>query len=196
MGHSRIHESVVLFDTFKYLPRLSTKRIPIQEKESVAIHLYEMQYLSFLVYNDLVEEERQNLDLLKVFQIALLHEIEEPIMSDIPYSFKKLVKEDGRKDHLDDIIDVAKGEAFRHLIPIHSFDFNDFVDSREAKFVKFLDYVNLYLTCIKYERKGYPVSETIEECRKLTMASLWYEKSTIVQEIIEYPQKFLDIDFN
>ena len=193
---SKLYESVALFDTFKYLPRLSTKRIPISEKESVAIHLYEMQYLALLAYNNLADEDRNELDLLTIFQISLLHEIEEPIMSDIPYSFKKLVKEDGRKDHLDDLRDLATGEALTHVIPLYSVDFSKFKDTKEAEFVKFLDYVNLYLTCIKYSRKGYCLDNTINECEKLTRNSSWFSKSILVQEIIEHPSRFLDIDFN
>ena len=196
-------ELSVMFDTFKYIPRLGTKRIPIAEKESVAIHLYEMTYLAYLAYYSMDEVYQQQLDLLKILKLVMWHEADETITNDIPYPAKRALKENGFGNVLLNIKDTVRG-IFKNIIPesLNRLD-HDVIEttfgtykSDEKSFVKFLDYVNLYLNAIKLRDKGYNLDKTIDECRYLTVNHEWYLKCPLVMELIKNPHKFVDKEYN
>lgn len=196
-------ELSVMFDTFKYIPRLGTKRIPIAEKESVAIHLYEMNYLAYLAYYSMDEVYQNQLDLLKILKLIMWHEADETITNDIPYPAKRALRENGFGNVLLNIKDTVR-KIFKSIIP-ESLQKSDeevlgttfgHYKSEEKSFVKFLDYVNLYLNSIKLCDKGYNLEKTIEECRSLTVNHSWYLKCPLVMELIKHPHKFTDKEYN
>lgn len=193
----------VIFDTFKFIPRLSTKRIPIQDKESVAIHIYEMIYLGYLSYYSMDIDHRKNLDLLKIIELILWHEADEAITNDIPYPAKKMLRETGNGNALDLIKDMVV-KVFNKLIPSSLFVTNGDIinetflgkESNEKRFVKFLDYVNLYLNSINLSNRGYNTRLTIEECKKLTSENEFYEICPLVKELMENPNNFVNKEYN
>lgn len=196
-------ELATMFDTFKFIPRLSTKRIPIEFKESVAIHIYEMQYLAYLAYYSMEEEDRNSIDLLKVFKLILWHEADESVTNDIPYPAKHEIKRTGNgmilcklKSIVYDLYTKIIPDRVKELDKDTIYNTFDIVDSPEKRFAKFLDYVNLYLNSIKLCQSGYSMNKTVEECKKLTENHEFYSKCPLVRHLIENPELFVNSENN
>lgn len=196
-----------LFDTLKYIARLPNKRMPHYEKESVAVHIYEMMYLAYQVYPEVVAEGKLKLRFsLEDLLVAILtHEMDEVITGDIPYSAKKLLRESGKGQAVEWISEEAIEEVKEAFPPrlLHStvkpyFMLDGAVekDVEVKSFVKYLDYVGLYLNCIRYENKGYNLGNTIKECIKLIKNHKYYGSSNLISQMVDNPRLFIDIDDN
>lgn len=197
-------ELAMMFDTFKYIPRLSTKRIPIEEKESVASHIYEMIWLAYLSYYSMSNEDKKEIDLLKVIKLILWHEMDETLTNDIPYPAKKLLREQGKGEVLRQLKDVTSRYIYNRIPTSLLYNDKDVIDetltdqrSNEKMFVKFLDYVNLFLNLVRNKRKGYPVDKAITECSRLTrFGNEFFDKVPLVKYLMDHPNEFLDMEDN
>lgn len=196
-------ETAALLDTFKYLPRLSTKRIPIHEKGTVSDHIYDMMCLAYLTHDALRPEFKAKLDLLKIFKLILLHELDEALTNDIPYPMKKTIKECGESSLLDKLKEITAG-VLRKILP-ESFLSNQSQvisetigqsSSNEKQFVKLLDYVHLYLSSYRLSNSGYPMELTMEECATLTRQHPMYGECRVIQYLMDYPEDFVNKEFN
>jgi 5'-deoxynucleotidase YfbR-like HD superfamily hydrolase len=132
--------------------------------------------------------------------------MDEVFSTDIPYPFKKAIKEQ-YPEYSDVLLKIKEvsGDMVQSNLPdelrnhpsqieVLNDSFNGHT-SPEARFVKFLDYVSLYLNCYRMN-KLYSLSKTIDECKKLTSKHEYYEKCPLVQQIIEQPELFINNEFN
>ena len=136
--------------TMKNLPRTGWRLAGIKDCESVADHSFRVVLIALLLA-ELVED----LDRDKLLRMALLHELPESLVTDLPLKAVQLV---GR-----DVKQQAERDAWGHLLPPGPF-LNEWRAlweefeagrTREAKLTRIADKLEMLLQAYEYERTGY-----------------------------------------
>lgn len=135
--------------TLKLLPRIGWLQRGVQNVESIAEHSFGVAALALIV-GDLHEE----IDRGKLLAIALVHDLAEALVGDLPASasrlFGKAAKHEAeRKAMLELIGALPQGEAYMALWEEYCRG-----GSREARLVKALDRLEMLAQAVAYERAG------------------------------------------
>ncbi len=163
---------------------------PLIRPTSVAEHSYHVAMLCNIIYHEMED----SLDYTKLMHMALCHDIEECITSDIPYFVNKHVK-DGLKDFLVKSMDSDD--------PVHSLkDAPDWLKSciiavpdeasMEHKVMKMCDLVELAMYCVEEVTMGNKsVLPMLNNCiRIVELMNRDVESSTVDRLLVNFRQVF------
>lgn len=118
----------------------------IPDPETIAGHMYRMAMLSFLVDNE------ENLDKVKIMQMALIHDLAECIVGDItPHCGVPPDEKHRREDEA--MEDICKLLGDKGPIILEIFREYEKQESAEAKYVKDLDRLDLIMQAFEYEER-------------------------------------------
>ncbi len=145
-----------LVDFFMKVLRL--KRVPrsgwiyygVRDPETVASHSFNVAFLS-LILCEILKKERE-IDCEKVLKMAILHELGEVELGDIHFEGRRLIGdavEEGERRAVKEILEEA---GLSSLYPL--WEEFERAESFEAKLVRALDKIDLYLTALDYEETG------------------------------------------
>lgn len=147
MTPERILDLLLQANRLKALPRTGWMPPGIVHPESVADHSYGVAFLSLI----LAQAVDESLDRAELLTIALLHDLPESHITDIPYSALRFIapqaKRAGELDALDDILQAFPfGAQYREL-------WLDFEDRRtpESRLVRDADRLELMIQAYVYE---------------------------------------------
>lgn len=130
------------------LPRIGWVVSGVARPESVAAHLYEVALLSLWIA-EMIEED---VDTERVMRIALLHDVGEAVITDIPTPAKRLI---GR-----DVVRVAERTAAATVLESAPSSWLDAVDEYneastiEARVVKAADTIQMLARALAYAKSG------------------------------------------
>lgn len=152
MNHDPATALIALYNralALKRLPRSGWLQRGVAAPESVADHVFGVGLLALLV-GDQVE----GIDRGRLLAIALLHDLAETLTGDLPLSARRLLGADVKRD--------MERAAFAELLHDHAAAaeytalWEEYVGgaSREARFVKALDRIELLAQALAYERAG------------------------------------------
>ncbi|XP_017795715.1 PREDICTED: HD domain-containing protein 2 [Habropoda laboriosa] len=155
MDMKKLHEFMELLGRLKHMKRRGWVVRNIPEPETIAGHMYRMAMLSFLVDNE------ENLDKVKIMQMALIHDLAECIVGDItphcgvPPDEKHRLEDEAMEDISKLLGDKGPGilEMFREY---------EKQESPEAKYVKDLDRLDLIMQAYEYEKRDNALGELEE----------------------------------
>ena len=131
---------------------------PVVKPTTVAEHSYHTTVIALFIAEEIATRVPEVFSIAEVVRQALLHDVEEAILSDIPHPVKK---------HID------MGEALPTLFDEHFWDAPGWLETAvltphggtlEARVVKLADYLELAMHCKDEERMGNhnldPIKET------------------------------------
>ncbi len=139
----------------KNLPRTGWRFRGIKDAESIADHCYRVSLLS-MILADVLTEQGVLLDVEKVMRLALLHEVAEARIGDVPFPALKYIpealKEAGERE--------AVESMFKHFGPLQQkyiqlWDEFEKGTSIEGKLVRAADKLELMIQVLEYEKIGY-----------------------------------------
>ncbi|WP_298814961.1 HD domain-containing protein [Chloroflexus sp.] len=135
--------------SLKLLPRTGWLQRGVREVESIAGHSYSVAVLCLLI-GDLIED----IDRGRLLAIALLHDLAESLLGDLPASATKLLgqetKRRAERDGLVSLIgNLPRGTEYLALWEEYASG-----SSREARLVKAIDRLELMAQALAYERAG------------------------------------------
>lgn len=140
----------------KVLPRTGWLLRGLQaDAESIAEHCFRMALLS-MVIADLLVQEGQSVNVEKVMRIALLHDVAEAKISDIPYPAMTYIPEDIKEaGEREAIRDLTKG--FGALGETYTALWREFEESStlEGRIVRAADKLELMIQAYEYQKIGY-----------------------------------------
>ncbi|XP_076288648.1 5'-deoxynucleotidase HDDC2 isoform X2 [Lasioglossum baleicum] len=118
----------------------------VPDPETIAGHMYRMAMLSFLVDND------EQLDKVKIMQMALIHDLAECIVGDItPHCGVSPDEKHRREDAAMETICKLLGNKGPMILEM--FREYEKQESPEAKYVKDLDILDLMMQAYEYEKR-------------------------------------------
>ena len=166
----------------KNLSRTGWRFRGIKDTESVADHCYRVSLLS-MILADVLTEQDVPLDVEKVMRIALLHEVAEARIGDLPFPALKYISEEvkaaGERAAVESMF-----ESFGPLQQkyIQLWDEFEGATSIEGKLVRAADKLELMIQVLEYEKIGYR-----------SLDSFWvnpwnyrsFDYSPLIQEIMD-----------
>ncbi|GIW03089.1 HD domain-containing protein [Roseiflexus sp.] len=144
--YARLAERII---SLKMLPRAGWLQRGISAAESVAEHSFGIAALAlvFTAADDTFDRER-------LLALALVHDLAEALLGDLPLSARRLigesVKRDAERRAMVELCDALPGGD--HLVLL--WDEYAAGTTREARFVKALDRVEMLAQALAYERAG------------------------------------------
>ena len=139
----------------KNIPRTGWRFRGIKDAESVADHCYRVSLLS-MILADVLKAEDIPLDVEKVMRLALLHEIAEARIGDVPFPALKYIPEDIKVDAEQAAVSAMLAD-FGSLGEKYTCLWEEFEEgtSLEAKLVRAVDKLELMIQAFEYEKIGY-----------------------------------------
>ena len=139
----------------KNLPRTGWRFQGIKDGESVADHCYRVSLLS-MILADLLTTHGVCLDTEKVMRMALLHEVAEARIGDVPFPALKYipedVKENGEKAAVESMFEEFGTVGEKYIEIWEEFEGNTSV---EGQLVRAADKLELMIQAYEYEKVGY-----------------------------------------
>ena len=135
-----------LIGRLKHMKRTGWVIRNIPEPETIAGHMYRMAMLSFLV------DSEENLDQVKIMQMALIHDLAECIVGDItphcgvPADVKHRLEDEAMEE-------ICKLLGDKGPMILEMFREYEKQESPEAKYVKDLDRLDLIMQAYEYEKR-------------------------------------------
>jgi putative hydrolase of HD superfamily len=134
----------------KNLPRTGWRLVGIKDCESVAEHSYRVALVA-LVLSELVE----GVDRAKLLQMALLHDLPESLVTDLPRTAVELIGRDVKRQ--------AERDAWAELMPLDPplarwralWEEFEAEETAEAKLIRAADRLEMLFQAYEYERAGY-----------------------------------------
>lgn len=127
----------------------------IRDGESIADHCYRTAILAMLIA-DILEEEGMDINPDKVTRIALLHEIAEARIGDIPYpALRHIPQEVKATAELDAIESMLKGFGPLRQKYVDLWSEFEYGTSMEGLIVHIADKLELMIQVSEYEKLGY-----------------------------------------
>ncbi|XP_076682664.1 5'-deoxynucleotidase HDDC2 isoform X1 [Andrena cerasifolii] len=146
MDIKNLQEFMELIGRLKHMKRTGWVIRNIQEPETIAGHMYRMAVLSLLVDN------KENLDKVKIMQMALIHDLAECIVGDItPHCGVPVDVKHKREDAA--MEDICKLLGDKGPMILEMFREYEKQESPEAKYVKDLDRLDLIMQAYEYEKR-------------------------------------------
>ncbi len=151
MGMDQLVDLFVEAATLKRVPRIGWAMRGVPHVESVAEHSYGVALVALAMADWLGEE---GLDLEKVLVMALLHDLPEVRLTDLPVSARRLipgaVKDQAEASAIADLLAPLPGagrlEALWQQFEDHA--------SPEGRLVRDADKLEMMVQCLAYERAG------------------------------------------
>lgn len=147
--------------TLKLLPRTGwlQRGVPTAQVESIAEHTFSLAALVLLVGDQI-----SGLDRGRLLTIAILHDIAEALVGDLPFSARRLfgieAKQQAEHHGMIELLNgLPQAEAYLQLWEEYARG-----SSREARLVKQLDRVEMLSQALAYERAG-----------SRAMGEFWYD---------------------
>lgn len=146
MDMKNLQEFMELVGRLKHMKRTGWVLKNISDPETIAGHMYRMAMLSFLVDN------KENLDKVKIMQMALIHDLAECIVGDItphcgiPPEVKHKLEDDAMEE-------ICRLLGDRGPMILDMFREYEKQESPEAKYVKDLDVLDLIMQAYEYEKR-------------------------------------------
>lgn len=139
----------------KNIPRTGWRFRGIKDAESVADHCYRVSLLSMMLA-DVLSAEDVPLDVEKVMRLALLHEIAEARIGDVPFPALDYIPE-AVKEEAEQAAVSAMLADFGSLGAQYTKLWKEFEEgtSLEAKLVRAVDKLELMIQVFEYEKVGY-----------------------------------------
>ena len=135
--------------TLKLLPRTGWLQRGVPNPESVAEHTFGVATLALLIGDTIA-----GLDRGKLLAIAMLHDLAEALMSDLPASAKRFIgaerKHDAERRALEEMLERLPNRA-EYLALWEEYARGC---SREARLVKGIDRIEMLAQVLSYERAG------------------------------------------
>ena len=135
--------------TLKLLPRTGWLQRGVHNAESIAEHTFGVATLALLI-GDTID----SLDRGKLLAIAMLHDLAEVLMSDLPASAKRFIgaahKHDAERSALEEMLAKLPNRAEYLAL------WDEYARgcSREARLVKGIDRIEMLAQALAYERAG------------------------------------------
>lgn len=163
--------------TLKLLPRTGWLQRGLTNVESIADHTFSVATLALLV-GDLLPD----LDRSRLLAIALLHDLAEALIGDLPASARRLFgssakKEAERRAMHELLADLPQMDDYMAL-------WNEYTEgsSREARLVKALDQLEMLSQALAYERTGHRAMA--EFWADIDATSAWSKEFPLVQALL------------
>ena len=139
----------------KNLPRTGWRFRGIKDAESVADHCYRVSLLS-MILADVLTEQGVELNVERVMRLALLHEVAEARIGDVPFPALEYIPEDV-KEAAERAAVESMFEGFGRLQQKYIELWDEFEDgtSIEGKLVRAADKLELMIQVLEYEKIGY-----------------------------------------
>ena len=166
----------------KNLPRTGWRFRGIKDAESVADHCYRVSLLS-MILADVLTEQDIPLDVEKVMRLALLHEVAEARIGDLPFPARtyipEAVKTAGERAAVESMF-----ERFGPLRKKYIQLWDDFEKgtSIEGKLVRAADKLELMIQVLEYEKIGY---RSLDKFWTNPWNYRNFDDSPLIQEIID-----------
>jgi 5'-deoxynucleotidase len=133
----------------KLLPRTGWLQRGVASAESVAEHTFGVAVLALLIGNTVA-----GLDRGKLLAIALLHDMAEALLSDLPASARRLIGVEGKRAAERRAVEELFGDTPQRADYLALWDEYAAGASPEARLVKELDRVEMLAQALAYERAG------------------------------------------
>jgi putative hydrolase of HD superfamily len=162
--------------TLKLLPRTGWLQRGMMNVESIAEHTFSVASLALMV-----GDIHADMDRGRVLAIALLHDIAEALVGDLPFSARRLFGAEAKQQaERRAMIELLEGlpQADEYLAL-----WEEYVEgsSREARLVKQLDRVEMLAQALAYERAGHRAMAEFWE----DIDDWWSEEFPAVQAMIK-----------
>jgi len=157
-------EKILLVQTLKRLPRMGWLIKGVQEPESIADHSFGVAFIT-LVLADVLEKRGKRIDVEKALKMAIVHDLAEAIITDIPLSAQEFVDKD-----------KAEALVFKKVFPEFYELYREYQEcsSPEAQLVRIADKLDMILQAYQYELSGNKnldeFWEAIEEIKRLELS--------------------------
>ena len=166
----------------KNLPRTGWRLRGIKDAESIADHCYRVSLLSMILADVLMEQEVP-LDVEKVMRLALLHEVAEARIGDLPFPALEYIPEEVKKTGEQ----AAVESMFERFGPLQKkymqlWDEFEAGASIEGKLVRAADKLELMIQVLEYEKIGY---RSLDKFWTNPWNFRSFEDSSLIQEIID-----------
>ena len=182
MNAQAILDFIEEIGVLKNLPRTGWRFRGIKDAESVADHCYRVSLLS-MILADVLTEQEVPLNVEKVMRLALLHEVAEARIGDLPFPaleyIPEVVKKTGEQ--------AAVESMFEHFGPLQKkymqlWDEFEKGTSIEGKLVRAADKLELMIQVLEYEKIGY---RSLDKFWTNPWNFRSFDDSPLIQEIID-----------
>lgn len=154
MDHDRIIDFLLEAMILKRTSRTGWQRRGVPHVESVAEHSFGTALVALVLTEALRNGSGEGLDREKVLLIALLHDLAEARLTDLPMSALRLIPEEVKSQAeaiaLADLLNpLSSAEEFKEL-------WQEFEDraTPEGRLVRDADKLEMMVQCLRYERAG------------------------------------------
>lgn len=146
---SNLYDLQMRLMSLKLLPRTGWLQRGMRDVESIAEHTFAVATLAMLM-----GDQHPDLDRGRLLSIALLHDIAEALIGDLPASARRLFgatakREAERRAMQELFLGLPQADAYLALWDEYSAG-----SSREARLVKALDHLEMLVQALAYERAG------------------------------------------
>ncbi len=166
----------------KNLSRTGWRFRGIKDAESVADHCYRVSLLA-MILSDVLTEQDVPLDVEKVMRIALLHEVAEARIGDLPFPALKYIPEDlkvaGERAAVESMFESFGPLQQKYIRLWEEFEQGT---SIEGKLVRAADKLELMIQVLEYEKIGY---RSLDEFWVNPWNYRNFEDSPLIQEIMD-----------
>ena len=140
----------------KNIPRTGwlQKGIPFYEAESIAEHSFEVAVIAQTLLNNF----RIKVDAEKVLAMALIHDLSESVIGDMPKALTEKIGENLKHEIEEEAVEKIVGSGKLKEI------FEEYLrgESLETKIVKLADKLSTFYQAKSYKKRGYDVDEIME----------------------------------
>ncbi|TXT55202.1 MAG: hypothetical protein BAJATHORv1_40112 [Candidatus Thorarchaeota archaeon] len=184
MCAKEIIDSAFLSERLKRMKRTGwiMTGVPDSFQESIADHIIGTACITILLCNALINEKVE-IDLEKAVTIAIVHDISEAIITDIPKSMRNL------DDSLRESKKTIEMKAIPHLIKNDQDRISNLLkdyheqDSAESIIVAAADKLDMYIHAITMERAGVPAEQFVSFFEDIDDFIVQFEYIEIIAEI-------------
>lgn len=135
--------------SLKLLPRTGWLQRGVRDVESIAEHSYSVAVLCLLIGDQI-----EGIDRGRLLAIALLHDLAESLLGDLPASATRLLGKEAKRRAERDGLESLIGHLPRAAEYLALWDEYTNGTSREARLVKAIDRLELMAQALAYERAG------------------------------------------
>ncbi|NJE12251.1 HD family hydrolase [Thermococcus sp. LS2] len=136
----------------KRLPRMGWLLRGIPNPESVADHSFRVAFITLLLADEL-KEKGININVEKALKIALLHDLGESKITDLPLEAQRYIdKKKAEKKAVMELLLEVGDKSFEYFKLFEEYEEES---SLEGRLVKFADKLEMVLQAYEYEKAGF-----------------------------------------